>query len=105
MQSIYDNWYRFFMSEQKQGFPVQSRDPGRLLPAPVSEVAKGHSQKDTASTSTSIPSQMPAELKEQMEYCLPTIWPPSCWAGWSNNDTPATVAHYSCPPSMIEESQ
>ncbi|MGL5975474.1 MAG: 2-oxoglutarate and iron-dependent oxygenase domain-containing protein, partial [Aeromonas sobria] len=70
VQSIYDNWYRFFMSEQKQDFLFNRDTQDGYFPPSVSEVAKGHSQKDIKEYFHLYPwGQMPAELKEQaMEY-------------------------------------
>mgnify|MGYP006204309761 CR=1 FL=1 len=42
VQSIYDNWYRFFMSEQKQAFLFNRETQDGYFPPSVSEVAKGN---------------------------------------------------------------
>ncbi len=108
MQSIYDNWYRFFMSEQKQDFLFNRETQDGYFPPSVSEVAKGHSQKDIKEYFHLYPwGQMPAELKEQaMEYYRLANNLAAELLGWVEQYTRATS-----PPttaarsSMIEESQ
>ena len=70
VQSIYDNWYRFFMSEQKQAFLFNRETQDGYFPPSVSEVAKGNSQKDIKEYFHLYPwGQMPEALRAQaMEY-------------------------------------
>lgn len=100
VQSIYDNWYRFFMSEQKQDFLFNRETQDGYFPPSVSEVAKGHSQKDIKEYFHLYPwGQMPAELKSRRwsTTVSPTTWRPSCWAGSSSipraTSPPTTAAH------------
>lgn len=106
VQSIYDNWYRFFMSEQKQDFLFNRETQDGYFPPSVSEVAKGHSQKDIKEYFHIYPwGQMPAELKEQaMEYYRLANDLAAELLGWVEQHTPGDIAaHYSCPlSSMIE---
>ena len=109
VQSIYDNWYRFFMSEQKQDFLFNRETQDGYFPPSVSEVAKGHSQKDIKEYFHLYPwGQMPEELRAQaMEYYRLANDLAAELLSWVEQYTPADIAaHYSCPlSSMIEESQ
>lgn len=109
VQSIYDNWYRFFMSEQKQDFLFNRETQDGYFPPSVSEVAKGHSQKDIKEYFHLYPwGQMPEALREQaMEYYRLANDLAAELLGWVEQYTPSDIAaHYSCPlSSMIEESQ
>lgn len=75
----------------------------------MSEVAKGHSQKDIKEYFHLYPwGQMPAELKEQaMEYYRLANGLAAELLGWVEQHTPADIAaNYSCPlSSMIDDSQ
>ncbi|WP_305841806.1 2OG-Fe(II) oxygenase family protein [Photobacterium leiognathi] len=46
VQSIYDNWYQFFNSEEKSDFLFNVETQDGLFPTEVSETAKGHTKKD-----------------------------------------------------------
>ena len=109
VQSIYDNWYRFFMSEQKQDFLFNRETQDGYFPPSVSEVAKGNTQKDIKEYFHLYPwGQMPEELRAQaMEYYRLANDLAAELLSWVEQYTPADIAaHYSCPlSSMIEESQ
>lgn len=67
VESIYDNWYKFFMSERKEEFHYNTDTQDGYFPPSVSEVAKGHSVKDIKEYFHVYPwGQMPEELKEQI---------------------------------------
>ncbi|WCP68733.1 2OG-Fe(II) oxygenase family protein [Vibrio tubiashii] len=70
VESIYENWYQFFMSERKNEFHFNVETQDGYFPPSVSEVAKGHTVKDIKEYFHVYPwGQMPEELKEQiMDY-------------------------------------
>lgn len=70
VESIYENWYQFFMSERKNEFHFNVETQDGYFPPTVSEVAKGHSVKDIKEYFHIYPwGQIPVELKEQiLEY-------------------------------------
>jgi isopenicillin N synthase-like dioxygenase len=70
VESIYENWYQFFMSEKKNDFKFNIDTQDGYFPPDVSEVAKGHTVKDIKEYFHVYPwGQMPTELKEQiMDY-------------------------------------
>ena len=70
VQSIYDNWYRFFMSERSRISCSIARPRTAISRPRCPRWPKGHSQKDIKEYFHIYPwGQMPAELKEQaMEY-------------------------------------
>ena len=70
VESIYENWYQFFMTERKNEFTYNVETQDGYFPPSVSEVAKGHTVKDIKEYFHIYPwGQMPEELKEQiMDY-------------------------------------
>ncbi|MBN3572135.1 isopenicillin N synthase family dioxygenase [Vibrio neptunius] len=70
VESIYENWYQFFMTERKNEFTYNVETQDGYFPPSVSEVAKGHTVKDIKEYFHVYPwGQMPEELKEQiMDY-------------------------------------
>ena len=46
VESIYENWYQFFMTDRKNEFTYNVETQDGYFPPSVSEVAKGHSVKD-----------------------------------------------------------
>ena len=46
VESIYENWYKFFTSERKNEFTFNVETQDGYFPPSVSEVAKGHAVKD-----------------------------------------------------------
>ncbi|NOH96995.1 isopenicillin N synthase family oxygenase [Vibrio sp. 99-70-13A1] len=67
VESIYENWYQFFMSEEKEKFHFNVETQDGYFPPSVSEIAKGHSVKDIKEYFHVYPwGQMPEELKEQI---------------------------------------
>ncbi|WP_375322725.1 2OG-Fe(II) oxygenase family protein [Aliivibrio logei] len=68
VQSIYDNWYEFFNSEEKENFHFNVETQDGFFPASVSEVAKGHTKKDIKEYYHYYPTgQCPAQLKTQIQ--------------------------------------
>ncbi|EFP96493.1 isopenicillin N synthase family dioxygenase [Vibrio caribbeanicus] len=70
VESIYENWYQFFMSEKKNEFKFNVDTQDGYFPPDVSEIAKGHKVKDIKEYFHVYPwGQIPSELKEQiMDY-------------------------------------
>lgn len=70
VESIYENWYQFFMSEKKNDYQFNVETQDGYFPPTVSEVAKGHSVKDIKEYFHVYPwGQIPPELRAQiLEY-------------------------------------
>ena len=68
VQSIYQNWYDFFNSQEKEGFHYNTETQDGFFPASVSETAKGHTTKDIKEYYHYYPTgQCPAHLKAQIQ--------------------------------------
>ncbi|WP_112478002.1 isopenicillin N synthase family dioxygenase [Vibrio variabilis] len=70
VESIYENWYQFFMSENKNDYQFNLETQDGYFPPTVSEVAKGHSVRDIKEYFHVYPwGQIPPELRAQiLEY-------------------------------------
>lgn len=67
VESIYENWYQFFMSQDKDAYQFNVETQDGYFPPSVSEVAKGHTVKDIKEYFHVYPwGQIPPELKEQI---------------------------------------
>lgn len=67
VESIYDNWQQFFLSEQKHDFHFNASTQDGYFPPSVSETAKGHSVKDIKEYFHVYPwGQIPEQLKAQI---------------------------------------
>ncbi|MEC7939764.1 MAG: 2OG-Fe(II) oxygenase family protein [Pseudomonadota bacterium] len=67
VESIYENWYQFFISEEKENFHFNVETQDGYFPPSVSEVAKGHAVKDIKEYFHVYPwGQIPEQLKEQI---------------------------------------
>jgi isopenicillin N synthase-like dioxygenase len=67
VESIYENWYQFFMSEKKNDYQFNVETQDGYFPPTVSEVAKGHSVKDIKEYFHVYPwGQIPPELRAQI---------------------------------------
>ncbi|WP_318474787.1 2OG-Fe(II) oxygenase family protein [Photobacterium leiognathi] len=68
VQSIYDNWYQFFNSEEKTDFLFNIETQDGLFPTEVSETAKGHTKKDIKEYFHYYPwGQCPSALKQEIQ--------------------------------------
>ncbi|WP_318463407.1 isopenicillin N synthase family dioxygenase [Photobacterium leiognathi] len=68
VQSIYDNWYQFFNSEEKTDFLFNVETQDGLFPTKVSETAKGHTKKDIKEYFHYYPwGQCPSALKQEIQ--------------------------------------
>lgn len=67
VESIYENWYQFFCSNEKNDYQFNVETQDGYFPPSVSEVAKGHKVKDIKEYFHVYPwGQIPPELKEQI---------------------------------------
>ncbi|CCO45777.1 putative Clavaminate synthase-like [Vibrio nigripulchritudo SOn1] len=67
VESIYENWYKFFTSEEKEQFQFNVETQDGYFPPSVSEVAKGHTVKDIKEYFHVYPwGQIPPSLKDQI---------------------------------------
>ncbi|MGR5178169.1 isopenicillin N synthase family dioxygenase [Vibrio parahaemolyticus] len=67
VESIYENWYQFFCSNEKNDYQFNVETQDGYFPPSVSEVAKGHTVKDIKEYFHVYPwGQIPPELKEQI---------------------------------------
>ncbi|MBU2895191.1 isopenicillin N synthase family dioxygenase [Vibrio hepatarius] len=67
VESIYENWYQFFMTGRKNEFTYNIETQDGYFPPSISEVAKGHTVKDIKEYFHVYPwGQIPQELKEQI---------------------------------------
>ena len=67
VESIYENWQQFFLSEQKNDFHFNVDTQDGYFPPSVSETAKGHSVKDIKEYFHVYPwGQIPEQLKAQV---------------------------------------
>lgn len=109
VESIYKNWYAFFVSEKKHQYCYNTETQDGYFPPDVSEVAKGHQVKDIKEYYHIYPwGQIPASLKaEAMSYYQMANTLATELLGWVEAYTPTDIAqHYSMPLSkMIENSR
>ncbi|MBY6198101.1 isopenicillin N synthase family dioxygenase [Vibrio hangzhouensis] len=67
VESIYENWYQFFCSNEKNDYQFNVETQDGYFPPSVSEVAKGHTVKDIKEYFHVYPwGQIPPALKEQI---------------------------------------
>ncbi|MBB1312484.1 isopenicillin N synthase family oxygenase [Aliivibrio sp. SR45-2] len=108
VQSIYDNWYSFFNSEEKENFQFNVDTQDGFFPASVSEVAKGHTKKDIKEYFHYYPAgQCPAELKAQIqEYYDNANTLASELLSWVEAHSPSDVSELFSQSlsSMVEQS-
>ncbi|KRX10136.1 hypothetical protein PPERSA_08539 [Pseudocohnilembus persalinus] len=107
VQSIYDNWYKFFQSERKHEYLYNKGTQDGYFPPNVSEIAKGNNVKDIKEYFHIYPfGQIPPELKEEaMAYYKDTSKFASQLLQWIQDFTPEEVKkNYKCPlPEMIRD--
>ncbi|MGI0117610.1 isopenicillin N synthase family dioxygenase [Zooshikella sp. RANM57] len=109
VESIYNNWYTFFVSDEKHQYRYNVDTQDGYFPSEVSEVAKGHMVKDIKEYYHIYPwGQIPAQLKaDAMSYYQMANTLATELLSWVEAHTPAEIAqHYSMPLSkMIESSR
>ena len=108
VQSIYDNWYEFFMSDAKHELLFDPKTQDGFFPSSVSETAKDHNIRDIKEYFHCYPwGKMPEHLKvEVMEYYDLANSLAQELLGWIEEYAPSEIkAHFSQSlPSMIEDS-
>ncbi|MCM0148828.1 isopenicillin N synthase family oxygenase [Photobacterium galatheae] len=108
VSSIYENWQRFFDSEEKYDYRFNVETQDGLFPSEVSETAKGHTQKDIKEFFHYYPwGQCPEALKAELQnYYEQANALASTLLSWVEKHSPAEVsALYSQSlSSMIEKS-
>jgi isopenicillin N synthase-like dioxygenase len=109
VQSIYDNWYQFFNSEEKASYHFHSDTQDGFFPASVSETAKGRSVKDIKEYFHYYPwGQCPEHLRSELsEYYQNTTALAATLLSWVELHAPADVSTQFTQPlsTMIEDSQ
>ncbi|PSU46926.1 2OG-Fe(II) oxygenase [Photobacterium frigidiphilum] len=108
VSAIYENWYNFFASENKDDFRFNVETQDGFFPSEISETAKGHTQKDIKEYFHYYPwGQCPEALKEELQNYYDEA---NKLAGellsWVEKHSPEDVAKkYSQPlSSMVEGS-
>ncbi len=108
VSAIYENWYNFFASENKDDFRFNVETQDGFFPSEISETAKGHTQKDIKEYFHYYPwGQCPEALKEELQNYYDEA---NKLAGellsWVEKHSPEDVANkYSQPlSSMVEDS-
>ncbi len=108
VSAIYENWYNFFASENKDNFRFNVETQDGFFPSEISETAKGHTQKDIKEYFHYYPwGQCPEALKEELQNYYDEA---NKLAGellsWVEKHSPEDVAKkYSQPlSSMVEDS-
>ncbi|MEH6534521.1 isopenicillin N synthase family oxygenase [Photobacterium frigidiphilum] len=108
VSAIYENWYNFFASENKDDFRFNVETQDGFFPSEISETAKGHTQKDIKEYFHYYPwGQCPEALKEELQNYYDEA---NKLAGellsWVEKHSPEDIAKkYSQPlSSMVEDS-
>lgn len=105
---IYQNWQKFFDSEEKNNYVYNKGTQDGFFPQSVSEVAKGFTKKDIKEYFHFYPwGQCPEELRPQLaEYYDKANELARELLGWIEHHSPQAVSkHYSQPLSdMIKDS-
>ncbi|PSV44122.1 isopenicillin N synthase family dioxygenase [Photobacterium indicum] len=108
VSAIYENWYNFFASENKDGFRFNVETQDGFFPSEISETAKGHTQKDIKEYFHYYPwGQCPEALKEELQNYYDEA---NKLAGellsWVEKHSPEDVAnkYYQPLSSMVEDS-
>ncbi|MCL9783190.1 isopenicillin N synthase family oxygenase [Vibrio sp. S4M6] len=109
VESIYKNWYEFFINGQKNDYHYNVETQDGYFPPDVSEVAKGHTVKDIKEYYHVYPwGQIPPELKDQiLDYYRRANEFASELLGWVEAHAPKEVQEkFSIALSkMIEDSE
>lgn len=107
VESIYQNWLNFFLSEEKHDFSYDVEKQDGYFSADVSEVAKGHEKKDIKEYFHVYPwGRIPAALKDEiLNYYQLTSELAAQLLDWVEQYSPKEIAqHYSEPLSnMIKD--
>ncbi|MEZ9370665.1 isopenicillin N synthase family dioxygenase [Shewanella sp. 10N.286.51.B2] len=109
VEKIYQEWYAFFQSEQKNDYLFKPETQDGFFPASISETAKGHSVKDIKEYFHVYPwGRIPESLKQNiLAYYAHANALAAELLGWIEEYAPKDIADkFSMPlPQMIENSQ
>jgi isopenicillin N synthase-like dioxygenase len=107
VESIYENWYQFFCSEEKHEYTYNVETQDGYFSPEISETAKGNKIKDIKEFYHVYPTGMiPPELKDEiLTYYNSTSLLAAELLDWVEKHSPAEIAkHYSEPLShMIKD--
>ncbi|WP_448213620.1 2OG-Fe(II) oxygenase family protein [Colwellia sp. MEBiC06753] len=104
VESIYNNWYQFFMSDEKLAFAYDPKTQDGYFAPEISETAKGHTKKDIKEYYHIYPwGRVPASLKQEiMNYYDLASKLAGELLDWVEKHSPAEVAaKYSEPLSNM----
>ena len=105
VESIYKNWLEFFNSDSKHDFLFDPEKQDGFFPSEVSEVAKGHTQKDIKEYYHIYPwGRVPDELNDEIrDYYQQASALAGELLGWVESQAPENVSSkFSEPlPSML----
>lgn len=108
VSSIYENWHRFFNSEEKNNYVYNKGTQDGFFPQSVSEVAKGFKKKDIKEYYHYYPwGQCPPALKSEIDaYYSSTLTLAQELLNWIEQESPDEVSRHFREPlsSMIEQS-
>ncbi len=93
VESIYDNWYQFFMTDEKTYYQFNIDTQDGYFPPSVSEVAKGHTIKDIKEYFHVYPwGQIPPSLKDEiLDYYRQVNAFAQVLLGWVEENVPIDV--------------
>lgn len=107
VESIYNNWYAFFTSDEKEDFAYDPKTQDGYFAPEISETAKGHTKKDIKEYYHVYPwGRIPASLKDEiMAYYKLASDLAAELLDWVEKHSPAEIAaKYSEPLSnMIKD--
>lgn len=107
VESIYKNWYEFFLSDEKQSLAYDPSTQDGYFAPEISETAKGHTKKDIKEYYHIYPwGRIPASLKDEiMQYYNLASELAGELLGWVEKYSPEDIAkHYSEPlANMIKD--
>jgi len=104
VESIYENWHKFFLSEEKHNFAFDPEKQDGYFSPDISEVAKGHSKKDIKEYYHVYPwGRIPVQLEEEiLAYYQKTSELAAELLEWVETHSPKEVAAlYSEPLSNM----
>jgi len=108
VNAIYDSWFRFFGSEDKQSYLFDAEKFDGFFPTTLAETAKGHSVRDLKEYYHYYPwGRCPENLKQQLDsYYSDAVALASTLLSWVEKHTPTDVAQGFTEPlsNMIHDS-
>ena len=109
VNAIYESWYGFFGSDEKQNFLFDAEQFDGFFPIAMAETAKGHSVRDIKEYYHFYPwGRCPEGLKQQLDdYYAEAVALASTLLGWVETHTPPNVSSGFTEPlsDMIQGSE